>query len=168
MSEESEQELEAPGQRERRAAAEAMRDQRANQEPLLGPLLRWVLVLVVVGAPMLLMTFAVVHMNVVQREMVAARGQLGIEFTDTELYTLIALNPWLILYSTVFSCGVTSVVVGAVAIIAGSWIGVSKLLGWGQRRAASRRYGRMVGDDVTVAPDAWDKNLPEPDELPDD
>lgn len=171
MNEEPEADSQADARsRERKAVRESMQDQRRSAEPLIGPVVRFVLILLVVGSPLLLMTFAVVHMDVVAQEMVVvrARGDLPVDLTDTDLYYLIATTPGLVLYSLGFACGVSSAVITAIGIIAGIWVGVGHLVGSQRGKAAHRKYGRLVGDEVTVAADAWQKNLPvgEPDTDP--
>jgi predicted secreted protein len=148
----------------------SLQDVRLASEPLGGGLVRVVLIALVVGAPVFLMFFAVFHMNTVQQGMVMARamGNLPPDLTDMDLYFIVALEPALILYSVGRSCGVTTVLVLGVAVVATVWWVSTWAVSGLRGRAAFRRYGRMVGDDAQVAPDAWSHDLPEPDEDPSD
>lgn len=127
-------------------------------EPFWGNPASIFVVLVIVGAPIFLMAFALLHTADAGDALTAYQQSGGTEFG----FWSFALVPGLVLFNMARSLLITLGSLVGLGVIVGVWRLVASLVGGTSQSAARRRYERMVKDDAVLTEDAWTHDLPEP------
>lgn len=127
-------------------------------EPFWGNPAAIVWVLIIVGTPIFLMAFALLHTADASDALAIYQQSGGAEFG----FWAFALDTGLILRNGVLSFFIAVGSLIVLVAVVGVWRGIALLVGGTSQSAARKRYDRMVKDDAVLTEDAWTHDLPEP------